>query len=543
MLFQPSRRRLSWIAATIVAVVFAMIAAANYVNPIICAHIERAMNRSLIGYKTHLKSARLRVFDGTLFLYGLDVFQEVHPRPAVIAIPMLRVSIQWRELLWGQVVADCLIAQPIASIDLTQLRAERSSNRTVGQEGWQQALEDIYPFKINRFRIQDGNITYIDTDPTRPIQLEHLRIVADNIRNIHARENRYPSTVHVDTVVFGTGHASLVGHANFLAIPFPSVLTHYSVERVPLTPFGPAIQHVNLKVKSGIVSSSGTLEYAPDTKRAEVDRLTIAQVQLTYIHDPRTAAAEAARVRAIRRGAQEVNNKKGLILKIQNLSINDSRFTYSNEDSDRMYSLYLSDVNAHVSNLSNHSSQGSSKIDLQGRFMGNGETTLAGTFRPETHGPDFNLNLSIANTSLPLLNDLLRAYGRFDVQSGEVSVYSQVDVAHGAITGYVKTLFGNVVVYDRSKDKNKPLLHQAYELMIGGATKVLKNSSSQKVATEVSLNGRLDKPDTSTWEALLELLHNAFVNAIEPGFDHEIGSITPVQQGGPILKPTRQPPL
>jgi Domain of Unknown Function (DUF748) len=526
MFFKPSKRRISWIAAVLAALVFVLIIAANSASPIIRAHVENTMNRSLVGYKTRLQSARLRFFDGTLFLYGLNVVQNAHPAPPVITIPMLRISIQWRELLWGKVVADCLISQPVASIDLTQLRSEKSSPRTVKEEGWQQALESIYPFKINRLSIQDGDITYIDTDPSRPIQLEHLQVIADNIRNIHSTENQYPSTIYVDTVVFGTGHASLDGYANFLAVPLPSVVTHYDIERVPLSPFGPAIQRVNLRVKNGTVSSVGTLEYSPDIKRADIDHLTIDGIQLTYTHTPQTATAEAARVTTIKKGAQKVNNKPGLLLKIEDLRIANSLFTYSNDDSDHMYALYMSTVNAHLSNLSNHSNEGPSAIDLKGRFMGSGETKLTGTFRPQKQGPDFDMNMSVEHTSLPSLNDLLRAYGRFDVQAGEVSVYSQTAVSRGEITGYVKTLFSNVVVYDRSKDAKKPILHQAYELMIGGAAKLLKNGSSQKVATEVSLNGKLDKPNSSTWEALAELLHNAFINAIEPGFDREIESMT-----------------
>jgi hypothetical protein len=84
-------------------------------------------------------------------------------------------------------------------------------------------------------------------------------------------------------------------------------------------------------------------------------------------------------------------------------------------------------------------------------------------------------------------------------------------------------LFSNVVVYNHEKDKGKPVLHQAYELMIGGAAKLLKNRSTQQTATEISLNGKLDSPTISTWEALGKLVSNAFINAIEPGFDHVTG--------------------
>jgi hypothetical protein len=131
--------------------------------------------------------------------------------------------------------------------------------------------------------------------------------------------------------------------------------------------------------------------------------------------------------------------------------------------------------------------------------------------------------LGVDKANLTSLNDLLRAYGRFDVQSGNVSIYSQASVKRGTISGYIKTLFSNVVVYNHEKDKGKPVLHQAYELMIGGATRLLKNHSTQQTATEISLNGKLDSPTISTWEALRKLVSNAFINAIEPGFDHATG--------------------
>jgi hypothetical protein len=113
--------------------------------------------------------------------------------------------------------------------------------------------------------------------------------------------------------------------------------------------------------------------------------------------------------------------------------------------------------------------------------------------------------------------------GASTYKSGDVSIYSQASVKRGTISGYIKTLFRNVVVYNHNKDKEKPVFHQAYELMIGSAAKLLKNRSTQQIATEVSLNGKLDSPTMSTWEALGKLISNAFIDAIEPGFDRALG--------------------
>ena len=82
-------------------------------------------------------------------------------------------------------------------------------------------------------------------------------------------------------------------------------------------------------------------------------------------------------------------------------------------------------------------------------------------------------------------------------------------------------MFSDLTVYDWSQDKHKPILHQAYEAVVGGAAHVFKNSKTKQVATEVNLTGKLKSPDTSTWQAVVEVLQNAFIQAILPGFDRE----------------------
>ena len=49
----------------------------------------------------------------------------------------------------------------------------------------------------------------------------------------------------------------------------------------------------------------------------------------------------------------------------------------------------------------------------------------------------------------------------------------------------------------------------------------VKNSSTQKVATKVNVSGKLDNPNLSTWQAVLQFVENGFIEAILPGFDRQ----------------------
>ena len=91
----------------------------------------------------------------------------------------------------------------------------------------------------------------------------------------------------------------------------------------------------------------------------------------------------------------------------------------------------------------------------------------------------------------------------------------------GAIEGYVKPLFKNVEVYESEQDKHKNIFRQAYEGIVGGAAKLLKNRRGE-VATVTSLNGPLANPKANALQALRGVLRNAFTQAILPGFRNEI---------------------
>ena len=72
------------------------------------------------------------------------------------------------------------------------------------------------------------------------------------------------------------------------------------------------------------------------------------------------------------------------------------------------------------------------------------------------------------------LNPLLRAYGRFDVAQGRFTLYSQLGVKNANINGYVKPMFSDLKVYDYQKDKNKGLIGQAKQMLVGTAAQIFK---------------------------------------------------------------------
>lgn len=58
-------------------------------------------------------------------------------------------------------------------------------------------------------------------------------------------------------------------------------------------------------------------------------------------------------------------------------------------------------------------------------------------------------------------------------------------------------------------------------MLIGGVAKLLENRPRKEIATKVDITGPVEKPETSTWEIVIELIKNAFFKAILPTFEKE----------------------
>jgi hypothetical protein len=516
-------RPLAWIGGILLSIALILSIASFFMDEPLRRGIERKLNRDLKGYSVRLPGLHLQLIGLSLTLKGLTVRQKAHPEPPIAVFPYLKASVHWREVLYGKLVAELRLDDPKLHINLPQLKEEAANKTPIKKRGWQQALEDIYPLKINLLKINNASITYIDEDPKRPLVLSELNISADNIRNIHLPDKVYPSPFHLETVIFGTGRGVLDGKANFLAEPTPAVKAALKLEKIPLDYFKPILARSNLNIAGGGLRATGELEYAPPKLEiAHLSEVTITGVKVDYEHSGKTAAAEKRRAKAVKKTAQQLSNKPEVLITVDRFRLVDSTIGMVNDAGGKQYRLYLSGVDFTLTNFSNQFSRGPAKATLHGMFMGSGVTSANGDFRSEKKSPDFDLYLKIDNTQLTSLNDLLRAYGKFDVTAGTFSLVTELHVKENRVNGYLKPFFKDMKVRVTAK---KGILHAIYTAVVAGVAKLLENPPRQQVATKAEIAGPLQQPKTSTWQVVIELFKNAFIRAILPTFDREAGTL------------------
>jgi hypothetical protein len=518
----PGSKALRWGLGIPIILALVLFVASFFLDEPVRRTMEKKINQDLKGYSVRLPGLHVQLIGLSLTMKGLTVRQQAHPDPPVAQFPAIKASIHWRQILSGRLVAELELDQPKLNINLLQLRSEAASDVTLKERGWQQAVEDIYPLKINRVAINDANLTYIDQDPKKPLVLSHLNLQAENIRNIQVPDKVYPSSFHLDTAIFGTGHGSVEGVANFLAEPYPGAKASFKLGKIPIDYFKPVIARSNLAILGGVLRASGETEYAPKVKVAHLKDLNIQGMSIDYIHSPQTAGAEKKRAAVVGKAAKEVSNEPGILIRADEISLTGCTLGMRNEEPGKTYRVFLADTDFQLKNFSNQFSQGVAQARLKGKFMGSGAATASAQFRPEKSDPDFDLYLKIEDTQLTAMNDLLRAYGNFDVAAGAFSLVTELHIKNNQISGYLKPFFRDMKVYDKRKDKDKGLFHKLYEKLIGGVAKLLENRPRQEVATKADISGLVEKPRTSTLQIIIQLIKNAFIKAILPSFEHEV---------------------
>ena len=521
-----------WLLGGLASVLIGVFIASFFLDGIIRPRIEAKMNASLKDYHATLRHAHLQLLGFTLTLRDLTVEQVAHPRPPVAVFPIMRFQIHWKALLSGHVVANVLLWHPRFHINEAQFSTERKDPIPIRQKGWQDALQNIYPFKINRFVIDNGEVVYVETGEKKPLRLARLNLVSDNIRSIQEPNHPYPSWFRASAVIFDRGKLFLEGRANYLMKPFPGIEARYTVSDVPMDAVTTASHHINVVISGGTFASDGFIEYSPRITNIDVHNVTFDAIKITYIHRPETRHLEAKRIELAGKTVKKETNQRAVNIKVEELDIKRSILMFDDQASNPPFKLFISDTDLKIRHLGNHQTQGPAQLTLIGKFMGSGVTRVSGTFLAAGEGPEFNLDIAIENTDMTSLNPLLRAYGRFDVAQGRFTLYSQISVKNGNINGYVKPMFSDLVVYEYQKDKNKGVIDQAKHMLLDTAGHVFKNRETQKVATQVSISGTLKNTNASTWDAFVEIVKNAFVKTILPGFDREVHSLSPGNAGG-----------
>ncbi len=211
---------------------------------------------------------------------------------------------------------------------------------------------------------------------------------------------------------------------------------------------------------------------------------------------------------------------------IDYLEATDGQFHFQSPSSSPPVDVYLDQLHVVMRNLRNGHSLVAPKnrvstFDATAVPMHQGSFKTHVNLDPFNHIPSFDGEAEMANLNILQINNLLKAYIGTEAKSGTFSVYTEFSGQNGDFNGYVKPLFKDFKVFDFERDKKNPL-ELVWSGILGTVASVFENKSTDEIATKITIEGKYEKLMLDPWSAIVNLLRNAFIQAITPGIDHTV---------------------
>lgn len=207
---------------------------------------------------------------------------------------------------------------------------------------------------------------------------------------------------------------------------------------------------------------------------------------------------------------------------INNLEIIDGTAAFVQLTADPNIDLNLNQIQLNATNLRNverTNRELPSEITANAISIGQGRFKLEGKMDLVKQIPDMDISFSLEDVSATALNDFTNYYAGIDFAEGSFNVFSEIAIADGFLTGYVKPLLKDSKLISAEQDS---FLNTLWEGFVGFFKFVLKNKGNNTLATKVPLSGDLNQVKTKVWPGILNIFKNGWIQAFKGVVDNDI---------------------
>ena len=255
--------RLSLVTQITIITLVVLLVAGRLAMPHAIKHLVNKKLQQLPDYGGQIGDVDVHLYRGAYSLHKVNILKKTNQ----VSIPFVSAervdfSIDWHDLrnraLVGEVELD--------RAQLNFVKAEtKEKDQTKIDKSWVSVVQDLFPFKINRFEIRDSAVHYVDLGrkPQVDIAVTNLHIVCRNITNSRNLTNELPTPFEVSGTSIGGGKLRVNGAAN----PFtesPRFDVDAAMEGVDLT----ALNEF-LRAYAGVDVKSGTMDFYTEMAAAD----------------------------------------------------------------------------------------------------------------------------------------------------------------------------------------------------------------------------------------------------------------------------------
>lgn len=252
-----------------------------------------------------------------------------------------------------------------------------------------------------------------------------------------------------------------------------------------------------------------------------VARVALYRPEVNFVKGPTPATTQTGKEADWRKTLEELAP-----LDIESFLVIDGEVHYRDFHAQPRVDVLLDHLNVRVMNLTNSKDATGTRvatIEADANLMHSGRFSVTGDIDPFQKQPTFKLKTKLEKLHIKELNNFLKAYVNVDAEKGDLSLYSEVEAKNGKFHGYVKPLIEGLDILQWKKEDERPI-EKLWEGLVGATAEIFNNQSKDRLATRIPLDGRLDSPNVHAWDAIAEVLRNAFIQALRHGLDKPRGA-------------------
>ena len=234
----------------------------NFLLPTI---VKKYVNKTLAnipGYYGQVEDIDINLFRGAYVINGLYL----NKKNANVEVPFLDfkqtdISIQWKALFNGKIVSEIVMERPKLIFTMENQNANTTDTEA---EDWSKALSDLVPIDINRLKINNGMLSFLEVtaEPTIDLNIDQLSLEITNLRNVERKSKELPSTLKANGVSIGQGNLSINGKLDVIK-QIPDLDLELKLENADVTSLNNFTKHyANVDFESGKYSVYGEIAIA-----------------------------------------------------------------------------------------------------------------------------------------------------------------------------------------------------------------------------------------------------------------------------------------
>ena len=205
-------RKIASKAGIVVLSILLLLTAVRIALPYIIKSAVNAKLDNIPGYHGSIADVDLHIYRGAYSIQGIELTKTTGAVPVpFFSADAMDLSIEWKALFDGSLVAEITVVHP--QLNFVEGKSEKDSQTGV-DESWQETVKDLFPLRINSFRIDDGEIHFRSFTSTPKIDLfvHDLNMVATNLTNSEKISETMVARIDAEGVVMGDGRVK--GHAD-----------------------------------------------------------------------------------------------------------------------------------------------------------------------------------------------------------------------------------------------------------------------------------------------------------------------------------------